>query len=635
MGVTMSLDIERVEITSSEVLVISSATGADDGARLFAAGGPAEIASNEGKTLHLLGSSFKWNTVVTPTSNMEVKCQPGATIKSVLTPLSAFPGNYPFYVDAPSAIGSGTLASTPAIGASSLSISITGKPAVGQFVQISHGVSSVLYKVTASNSSSSPWTVTIDKPINQPWVSTDTVAVYASRPERITWSGGKMTGSGDQLGEVARCDGFTFRDVVQTADSGIPRSAVLGLDNSCRNGLVEGCRCDLTGATSSLGLNGFYAQSNDNSTFRRCYVANAYSAGITLFDCFSCTIDDCHADSCVGIGLAISSLGQGPDTNYSLGSYDCVISGGSAVNCATGAAVAYVGPSYNCAVLDFAAVACTSYGILVNAGAHGVAAGTRIERCDVRNSVVGVQVASGALGTRIVALKADNCTYAVQSAADLDLVGLECTTTTATNGVVSLSGTGTWRMRALTIANADATGYGVYVGGAGRLELDGAKITGVCTAGVYVNAAATVVLRNVRVTQATYGVIVGASSTVIIGEGCDFTGCGTPISITGTCIVEQSGGIKAIPTTGGTTTLVPLDVTQNSTLEISGALGSNATINVPNIPGARFVVSNQTTGAQTVTIQATGGSGSTITQTKRATGYVDASSTWRWDSTER
>lgn len=96
-------------------------------------------------------------------------------------------------------------------------------------------------------------------------------------------------------------------------------------------------------------------------------------------------------------------------------------------------------------------------------------------------------------------------------------------------------------------------------------------------------------------------------------------------------------GLKAFSTTGGSFSLI---VTQASAavLEVSGTLTSNATLQLPSIIGATYTVANLTTsgagGPFTLTVQGTGG-GSTLTQGKRCTGYVDSNLVWQWSGQER
>lgn len=83
-----------------------------------------------------------------------------------------------------------------------------------------------------------------------------------------------------------------------------------------------------------------------------------------------------------------------------------------------------------------------------------------------------------------------------------------------------------------------------------------------------------------------------------------------------------AAGTSTINTTGGTTTPDPstLGVT---TLLVTGALTSNATIVLPLSAGSRWIVQNNTTGSFTLTVQGATGTGVSITQGSALTVFTD------------
>jgi hypothetical protein len=89
----------------------------------------------------------------------------------------------------------------------------------------------------------------------------------------------------------------------------------------------------------------------------------------------------------------------------------------------------------------------------------------------------------------------------------------------------------------------------------------------------------------------------------------------------------------AISTTGGTTTLTNVDYTADQakaeTLDISGTLVSNATIVIPNAK-KKYIVVNGTSGAFTLTVKTSSGSGIEVTQSSSATIYCDGSNVVRY-----
>jgi hypothetical protein len=76
-------------------------------------------------------------------------------------------------------------------------------------------------------------------------------------------------------------------------------------------------------------------------------------------------------------------------------------------------------------------------------------------------------------------------------------------------------------------------------------------------------------------------------------------------------------GVFAVSTTGGTTTLANVNYTvddaKNRTIDVSGALVSNAIIVIPNLK-RQFRINNRTTGSFTVSVKTSGGSSIAVTQ---------------------
>jgi len=81
-------------------------------------------------------------------------------------------------------------------------------------------------------------------------------------------------------------------------------------------------------------------------------------------------------------------------------------------------------------------------------------------------------------------------------------------------------------------------------------------------------------------------------------------------------------GAYTIATTGGTTTPDP-SVLGVTTLLVSGALTSNAVVVLPLTAGSRWIVSNNTTGSFTLTVQGASGAGVSITQGSALTVFTD------------
>jgi hypothetical protein len=94
-------------------------------------------------------------------------------------------------------------------------------------------------------------------------------------------------------------------------------------------------------------------------------------------------------------------------------------------------------------------------------------------------------------------------------------------------------------------------------------------------------------------------------------------------------------GTTAVSTTGGDTTLTNVDYTNDQAkkriLDVTGTLVSNATIIIPNA-SKKYHVFNRTSGAFTLTIKTSGGTGIEITQSTVVDIYCDGSNVVRYAS---
>lgn len=579
--------------------------GADDWDNIFGSGGIAASAADQGKVLLFTDGYYLAKTAQSLPSNISIEFSPNVLIVSSIAPAGSFPGNYVYHLDAPSSIQTGSLAATPAIGSTSLSVSITSKPTVGNYLQLTHGVSAAVYKVVAASGVSSPWTITIDRSTNLPWTSTaggDAVDEYASHPSDIKFNAaGKIAGTGDQLVQIVRTSRYWMSGLNFVPDGGFP-TGVAGFDLGCRDCGFEDCILDLTGSDNTHGSIGFFAQSTEHAIFRRLRVKNAAVVGAEILDCFGAQVEDCHFEG-GGIGVSLSSFGANDGKN-SFGSYFCTAINGTAVGSVIGAAVAYVGASYGCAIENYATIACTSFGIYVGAG--GIA--TRIINCDVSNSDVGILVQSGAQDTKIVGLRADNCTtVALSVGSALDLTGMTSTVNYSSNGVINFSGTDVWRVRGLDLTQNNNNGYLLYVTSPGRLEIDGAILQGSCAVGIFINAATTVVIRNTKITAANQGIFVASGATLIVGEGVDLSGCTSPFTGTGK-VIGKFNDVSAIAMTTADHTATWAEYAVDTIL-LLGTLGTSRNLVLPKI-SFNWLINNGTD--QTVTVKGSTGTGIAI-----------------------
>lgn len=599
-------------------LIGSSATsplgaGEDDWASLFSTNGAATVAAEAGRPLVMGTGPYRADTSPSSPDRLHLVCEPGVTIASSLEAAGGYPGNYVFYFDTGTPLQGGTLAATPAVGSTTLSVSTTNKPARGHFLQITHGLSAALFEVLESDSVSSPWTVTIDRPTNLPWESGDLVAEYTSRPSdcRLDMGGAVITGGGNQYVQAFRSERVHVSGM-RTTDANEDHVNPIGFDVACRQCVAEDCDLDISGSTEALGV---YAQSNEETTFRRVFVrSDGNGIGHILLDCVRSRIDDCHASGCE-YGASLSSFGEA-NGDDSLGCFECVISGGSATACGIGGLVAHVGPATNCSLVDFHAVGCT-VGLYVGAGSVG----GNVVRSSARACDTGLKVETGAVGTSVrdVSLSGSTTTT-FHSLADVDVDGLTATGNHAL-GILKFEGTGTWRLGAVDITQSFVTGFGIYVVGAGRLEIDGCTISGSNEAGLVIDAAATVTVRNLRAVDSNQGIYAAAGATVVLGDGVDLSGCDVGSWFTGAGkVIGHFSGVSAIAMTNADKTAIWSEFAA-AVLIVSGTLGGvGRSLVLPKYQIPQHIVNNAD---QPVTVKGSSGTGVTINPAAAATVVFD------------
>lgn len=572
----------------------------------------AAVAAVAGKARVLIrpGATTINANIVLP-NNTHVALSEATVLTSTQTAVGGFPGHYTFDALLTQVNPGGTLASTPAFGATTLSVSSSVKPTIGNTLSIQKASSSVSwasYDIINSTGASSPWTVTIDRPVVWPWASGDITQEWTGTLHdiRLDGYGAQLNGTGDQMLEFAQVrrpyiDGIQFLPV-----SGLPAGAFFGYDVGCRDGLIQNVFADLTGSAGNQ--NGFYLQSNERTEIRSCTVKNAIIVGIGLYDCFACGIDDCHAVGCPR-GVQVGAFNAS-----SVGSFDCWVKGGSAVGAGTGL---YIDGTTRTNVVGFASLSCTTYGIYVGAKATS----TRLSRCQVTNSATGVLIQPGAKDTRIDGLEASGCNSgAISASADVDIDNLYAKgITLAANGVVLFAG-GVGRIRNSETQNLSSTGYGVIMNGASRVVVDHHKHTGVAgsgTYGYYAASGGTMILNECTATGSDFGVVVNGGSTVYVSVGCDFSGCGSPFFIfSGTLIVEQRGSVSKAVTTADVT--LSFSEAQSRKIVTTGVLTGNRNVILPTIDGMEWSVFCNNTGAFTTTFKTAAGTGQVVAQGKRA-----------------
>ena len=574
--------------------------------------------------------TYKIATSINVISDLKLQARAGSTFQSTVTSIADFTrGPYRFFP--PLAGKTGTLASTPSQGnPQTLSITRATKPAIGTFQRVEHGQTWAIYIVTASPSVASPWTVTVDRPIVFPFVSTDSVEELASIVQDVDLDFGRalLSGTGDFLIDLAG----TFNC----------RIANVGVDTSLGTPGVEGITFDLGGSENEhynvradfggASIGGLLLESQESSRGTNCRVSSigAGGSGFEILNSYASGWADCWANAC-DTGFLVDLIGGG------FPCFDCWISGGSAVVGAYGARIVN---GTRTVVERWSAEGCTTAGLLVD----NPAVSTRITDVSLTRCARGLRVNSGATDTVVKGLDVSGCTIdgvlvdnAGGGTPDVTITGLTAIGMPATALDLTAGTTRVYGMRAThTTGNALTS----ILCNAVRHEIIGAKIdmTGTTgSVGVLCEAGITY-LENVAVNGANVGLQVLSGATVILGRNCDFSGSTNPIQLLagGKILADQSGFLPVAVTNANVT----LDSKQqlNRVLAARGVLTADVVIYIPqmvnhSIAGLEYDLSNETSGAHAVTFAGLGGgAGVTVAQGKRASGYMDDADNLQRDS---
>lgn len=229
-----------------------------------------------------------------------------------------------------SGVGNTTLNGNAVIGARTLAVTAGAGIANGTFIQLQSAAGASLtayYLVIAGGTTN---TLTLDRPIQEPFLNADTVKPVSVMPRSCNVIGPlTINGNGDNALSWAGMRRGYMRDVyadVQNAASGATcLVGGLDLDVGCFAVLAEDCQASGFNlvANADVFVISMGMASCESCRFVRCAGRHATTAGILVTNCFSCVLDQCEGTDCGGTGTGIVVSGNAA-TNAG-GSTDCVV----------------------------------------------------------------------------------------------------------------------------------------------------------------------------------------------------------------------------------------------------------------------------------------------------------------------
>lgn len=315
--------------------------------------------------------------------------------------------NAPFTING-GAAGSTTLAATPTLGTSSLSLTgnVGGALVVGASVEPvkASGLRGLVYIVRAV-SGSGPYAVTVDRPLRMSFASGDTVNVYAANvaPTDITILGNRMRISGTfsralEMSPARRC---LVSKLVIDASASKTTDLTIAFDIGGFSNRIVGCEVD-GGNVKDLGI---ALESNESSTIEDCIVLRTSACGVLLDDCIDCEARGCVASA--GFGAAASGFQVTADGS-TLGSLACRVRGCTATT--NGQYGFLIGNgSSQCSFVDCVATGNGAGGFFADGTGSGY--GNVFTACISRgNAPSQFTIGVGCLGLRLIGCEGDRST---------------------------------------------------------------------------------------------------------------------------------------------------------------------------------------------------------------------------------
>jgi hypothetical protein len=264
-----------------------------------------------------------------------------------------------------------------------------------------------MYYSVVAHSGAGPYTITVDRPIREPFVTNDMVLTVSSVPTDILLegNGATITGTGDRYIELPgahRCLVTGWRMDASGGELGAA-GAYASFDIGARQSTFRDCVVD--GGSGMSSGSGILLESAEDCTIENCHAidvgtnAAGSSIGFGLWDCWGCSVVNSHAAGCY------YGVYMGSDGAY-YGCVDCSVQGGTFVGCNTGVNLSGVRPT----AIGAEASYCTTYGFACVSGGPADCKAATLFATSSHHNGKGYYVAALATGTCGGALRAQNST---------------------------------------------------------------------------------------------------------------------------------------------------------------------------------------------------------------------------------
>jgi hypothetical protein len=546
---------------------------------------------------------------------------PGTVIQSSIAPRDGF-SQSTFITQASSFFGGnvGRLSSNVAIGSQSLNVTMSSTPTVGYALSIANqaqGNEALIYTITAVSGSSSPYTVTTDRPIVYPFQSGDDAYEITQWPGNIVidCNGGVFTGTGDRYIEMAgtqhvliencRFDGSTSAGAIGGGPAG---GVCWGFDGAGYENVGTNNWCNAGG---NYGTFGAALESNERSVIDHSVAINYYYSGFVVVNGYDESLTDDEA--AYGTGPTSVCFEIGVDGDGSYGVFHPLIAGGVGHDCGadggTGIAVSSCGPSSEPKLANIV-VERNQYG--VRTGGDGWIYADKV--VTQASSYYGWYVLGGG-PVKATNLQSTGDANTIYASDQVDIEGLVTTGNTATPVVLATPFASPSRITHFDFGNPAS--FPDIDSAATRLELDHGTMVTAGVQNVIVESGATVAVSDTIISGATVrGVYaVDGTGTLDVGHNVDFSGVisagGDPFAnfTTGAVSLAQSGASYIAPSTSSSV-MAPWSAAVGNTLKATGSISVAQAIFLPiqtsstptGIPGVTYTLWNATGTAYSVSL---------------------------------
>lgn len=228
-----------------------------------------------------------------------------------------------------SGAGNTTLNGNAVIGNRTLVVTAGAGIPNGTFIQLQSAGGSQLTAYYLVISGGTTNTLTLDRPIQEPFLNADTVKPVSVMPRSCNVVGPlTINGNGDNGLSWAGMRRGYLRDIYVDVENAASGAACLvggiDLDVGCLDVTAE--NCSAIGYNLAANADEFVVSmgmaSCESCRFVRCSGRHATTAGIFLTSCYSCVVDQCEGTDCAGTAAGIALSGTGATGSSST---DCVV----------------------------------------------------------------------------------------------------------------------------------------------------------------------------------------------------------------------------------------------------------------------------------------------------------------------